>query len=214
MPHILTLPRTQAPTLPLQGCWPAQNLDFLQHAQWQDRAQAEHNEAWLQPITYLLLRNAAGHLWCYQRTGGDARLDGRCSCGVGGHVDLADAEPPFDNNTFDSMSRTSDKPYRPISPLNSQATLRRALLRELSEELGASEADLRDLRFQGLIYEGLTAVGRVHLGLLFTAQWRPDLPPQPVAGEALLALSFRPASAIVHNDQFELWSRLAAQSLL
>jgi hypothetical protein len=51
--------------------------------------------------------------------------------------------------------------------------------------------------------------------LLFTAQWLPVLPPQqPVAGEALLGLGFRPASDIANNDQFELWSRLAAQSLL
>jgi predicted NUDIX family phosphoesterase len=214
MPHILTLPRSQAPALPPSGCWAVTDLDFLQHAQWQERAQAEHNEAWLQPIPYLLLQSAAGHIWCYQRSGGDARLSGRCSCGVGGHVDLTDSEPPFGSHTIDSSSRPSDKPYRPISPLNLQATLRRALLREVAEELGATDADLLDLRFQGLIYEGLTAVGRVHLGLLFTAQWLPVLPPQPVAGEALLGLGFRPASDIANNDQFELWSRLAAKSLL
>jgi len=214
MPHILTIPRTCAPPLPESGCWEVHSLDFLQAAQWQERAQAEHNERYLQPIPYLLLRNAAGHIWCYQRSGGDARLDGRCSCGVGGHVDAQDAELPLPNNYFDSTSHPSDKPCGAISPINPQATLRRALLRELSEELGATESDLSDLRFQGLIYEGLSAVGRVHLGLLFTAQWLPDLPPQPVAGEALLALSFRPARDIANNAQFELWSKLVAQYLL
>lgn len=214
MPHILTIPRTHVPALPEAGCWAIDSLDFLQAAQWQERAQAEHNEAWLQPIAYLLLRNAFGHIWCYQRTGGDARLDGRCSCGVGGHVDAQDAVPSLPHNYFDSASRPSDKPCRSISPLNAQATLRRALLREAAEELGAAEADLQDLGLQGLIYEGLSAVGRVHLGVLFSAQWQPDLPPHPVAGEALLGLGFRPASGIAGNDQFELWSRLAAQHLL
>jgi predicted NUDIX family phosphoesterase len=214
MPHILTLPRTHAPALPVQGCWAVDDLSFLQHAQWQSRAQAEHNDAWLQPIAYLLLRNALGHIWCYQRSGGDARLDGRCSCGVGGHVDAQDAEPPLPHNYFNSTSRTSDRPCRAISPLSPQATLRRALLREVAEELGAAASDLHNLSLQGLIYEGLSAVGRVHLGLLFTAQWLPDLPPRPVAGEALLGLGFRPASDIANNDQFELWSRLAAQYLL
>jgi len=194
MSLILTIPRHQAPALPESGCWAIDHLRFLQPAHWQSRTMVEHNERYLQPITYLLLCNAAGHIWCYQRTGGDSRLAGRCSCGVGGHVDYGD------ENTS--------------SPFDPAMTLRRALLRELSEELGATEADLRDLRFQGLIYEGSSAVGRVHLGLLFTAQWLPGLPPQPIAGEVLLGLGFRPASDIANDDQFELWSRLAAQYLL
>ena len=159
MPHILTIPRAQAPALPQIGCWPVQDLDFLQAAVWQSRAHAEQDERYLQPIPYLLLRNASGQLWCYQRTGGDARLQGRCSCGVGGHVDR------------------------------------------------------QDLHLQALIYEGQSAVGRVHLGVLYTALWLPDQAPRPEAGEALQGLGFRAAHAIVNDDQFELWSRLAAQHL-
>jgi predicted NUDIX family phosphoesterase len=214
MPHILTLPRTQAPALPESGCWPVPNLDFLQAAVWQSRATAEHDEAWLQPIPYLLLRNPTGQLWCYQRTGGDARLDGRCSCGVGGHVDLQDAQPPLTETNFDSCLRNPDKGYKAISSINPQATLTRALLRELAEELNAGTADLDQLTFQGLIFEGLSAVGRVHLGVLFNANWLPAQPPQPVAGEALRGLGFLDASAIAINPHFELWSRLAAQHLL
>jgi predicted NUDIX family phosphoesterase len=213
MPPILTLPRTHAPALPESGCWPVHNLDFLHAAVWQSRAQAEHDEAWLQPIPYLVLRNPAGQLWCYQRCGGDARLDGRCSCGVGGHVDLQDAQPPLQNYDFDSCLRTPGKGYRPISSINLQATLQRTLLREVAEELGAGAADLGQLTFQGLIYEGLSAIGRVHLGVLFSAQWLPAQPPQPVAGEALRGLGFQDASAIANNPQFELWSRLAARHL-
>jgi len=194
MPHILTLPRTQAPALPESGCWSADKLDFLSPPYWQSRQVAEHDERYLQPIAYLLLRNAQGQIWCYQRTGGDARLNGRCSCGVGGHVDDGDENltPPF----------------------NPELTLHRALLREVAEELGASPADLHQLHFHGLIYEGLSAVGRVHLGMLFTAQWLPHQAPQPVAGEALASLGFHDASKVANNPQFELWSRLAAQHLL
>jgi predicted NUDIX family phosphoesterase len=194
MTHILTITRTQAPALPETGCWGIGNLRFLQPAHWQERRLVEHDEAYLQPITYLLLRNASGQLWCYQRSGGDTRLDGRCSCGVGGHVDYADI------NTG--------------TPFDPEMTLRRALLRELAEELGASAADLHDLRLQGLIYEGLSAVGRVHLGVLYTARWLPDLPPQPAAGEALRGLGFRDTQDLATDPQFELWSRLAAQHLL
>ncbi len=214
MPLILTIPRAQAPALPESGCWPVPNLDFLQAAVWQSRAQAEDDEAWLQPIPYLLLRNPAGQLWCYQRAGGDARLDGRCSCGVGGHVDLQDAQPALTENNFDSCLRNPDKGYKPISSINPHATLTRALLREVAEELGAGTADLGQLRFQGLIFEGLSAIGRVHLGVLFSANWLPAQPPQPIADEALRGLGFLDASAIANNTQFELWSRLAAQHLL
>jgi len=214
MPHILTIPRTCAPKLPKSGCWPLPSLDFLQHAQWHIRAQAEHDEAWLQLIPYLALHNADGHLWCYQRSGGDARLDGRSSCGVGGHVDSQDAEPVGKHNGIDSTLRKQNKGYSLISPINSQTTLQRALLREVREELAADATQLQDLRLQALIYEGMSPVGRVHLGLLYTAQWLPALPPHPVAGEALQGLGFRPASDIAQNEQFELWSRLAAHYLL
>jgi len=214
MPPILTLPRTQAPALPESSCWPVPNLDFLHAAVWQSRATAEHDEAFLQPIPYLLLRNPHGQLWCYQRSGGDARLDGRCSCGVGGHVDLQDAQPPLTKTNFDSCLHNIDKGYRPISSINPHATLTHALLRELAEELNAGTADLDQLTLQGLIFEGLSAVGRVHLGVLFSANWLPAQPPQPVAGEALRGLGFLDASAIATNTQFELWSRLAAQHML
>jgi predicted NUDIX family phosphoesterase len=214
MPFILTIPCAQAPTLPESGCWPVPDLNFLQQAVWQSRASAEHDEAFLQPIPYLLLRNTQGQLWCYQRTGGDARLDGRCSCGVGGHVDLQDAQPPLERHVIDSCQRTPDKGYKPISSINPQATLQHALLREVAEELGVGESDLGPISFHGLIYEGLSAVGRVHLGVLFAAAWQPAQPPQPCAGEALRGLGFMPASAIDNNTQFELWSRLAARQLL
>lgn len=199
---ILTIPRTQAPALPESGCWPVADLGFIQPPVWQARADAEHDERFLQPIVYLVLRNPQGLAWCYQRVGGDARLDGRCSMGVGGHVDAADSTPPDH------------------APLDAAATLHRALLRELSEELlsapghAACPGDLRGLCLQGLIYEGLSAVGRVHLGVLYTAQWLPTQAPQPHAGEKLTSQGFLSLADIATDARFELWSRLAARHLL
>ena len=92
MPRILTIPRPQAPPLPGTGCWLIAALDFLQSPLWRERAEVEHDESLLQPIAYLVLLNEEGQAWCYQRAGGDGRLDGRRSCGVGGHVDFADAQ--------------------------------------------------------------------------------------------------------------------------
>lgn len=195
MPHILTLPRTQAPSLPESGCWPVANLDFLKPPLWRQRAEVEHDETLLQPIAYLVLLNQSEQAWCYQRTGGDTRVDGRLSCGVGGHVDATDA-----------VTETG-------TPFDPEATLRQALLRELTEELHATAADLRELRLQGLIYEGLSPIGRVHLGVLYTAQWRHTEAPQARPGEALQGQGFMDLRAISTDPRFELWSRLAARQL-
>ncbi len=216
MPHILTIPRTQAPVLPPSGCWAVTDWSFLASATWQERAAAELDEQHLQLIPYLLLQSAAGQVWCYQRVGGDARLHGRCSCGVGGHVDDTDAQHlPSTGTSYteDSCQRKPDMGQSPISYIKIQPILERALLRELAEELGATATDLAHLACHGLIYEGHSPVGRVHLGVLYTAQWLPTAPPQPLAGEALQALGFRSAQAIADDDAFELWSRLATQLL-
>lgn len=213
-PMILTIPRPQAPALPDTGCWSVTDLGFLHPPLWQTRADAEHDERTLQPITYLLLHNAQGHVWCYQRVGGDARLDGRCSCGVGGHVDAADAAPEPATATAPDAVATASADFA------SAATLHRALLRELAEELQtapghpAGEQHIDHLRLRGLIYEGLSAVGRVHLGVLYTAQWLPAAPPQPRAGEKLAGLGFMPLAHVAQDTRFELWSRLAAEHLL
>ena len=211
---ILTLPRSQAPPLPQAGCWPVTHLDFMRPPLWRVRAEVEHDESLLQPIAYLVLLNAAGHAWCYQRDGGDARVDGRWSCGVGGHVDLEDACITNPDAHQTANPNANPHAFTPTPPhFNPETTLRRALLRELTEELNASADDLQNLRLQGLIYEGISPIGRVHLGMLYTALWCHATPPQPRAGETLRAQDFMPLSAIAADPRFELWSQLAAQHL-
>ena len=198
---ILTIPRTQAPALPEAGCWPTTHLDFLQPSVWHARSNVENDESFLQPIVYLVLQNAQGQAWCYQRTGGDARLEGRRSCGVGGHVDFADSA--------DS---------KPQDPFDAALTLQTALLRELAEELQISPDEVtqvrRTLELRGLIYEGISPVGRVHLGVLYTAKWPQAELPQPRMGEKLDGLGFLNLATIATDPRFELWSQLAAQYLM
>ncbi len=189
MPQILIIPRNCVPDLPIEGCLPQCDLDFLQPMHWRERTQVEQDETCLQPIPYVLLRNSAGAFWAYARTGGDARLAGRRSCGVGGHVELIDAMPTV------------------------TATLHRAAHREVAEELGIPVHTLPPLTLQGLVYEGHSAIGRVHLGLLFTAEWQRQAP-EPPSHEALTGLGFLPAAEIAGDGRFELWSRLAVQFLL
>ena len=120
------------------------------------------------------------------RQGGDARLDGRQSCGVGGHVDLIDAAP------------------------TAAQTLLSAAYRELVEELEIGADQLPPLMPCGLIYEGHSTIGRVHLGILMVATWPLAEPPKPRAGEALSSLGFFSPAEITGDPRFELWSRLAA----
>lgn len=210
-PLILTIPRHQAPALPEVGCLPTTDLGFLNPPLWRERAQVEHDESLLQPVAYGVLFNEAGHAWCYQRVGGDERMEGRLSCGVGGHVDIQDAQPPLPMPNHASNAGSTAAAVPPFDPM---ATMRRAWLRELTEELHQDPLHLADLRLHGLIYEGISDIGRVHLGVLFGARWMASHPPQPRAGEALQSLGFVPLDDIVNDPRFELWSRLAAQHLL
>ncbi len=182
--RILVVPRALWSDLPADGAWPVSDLCRLAGGRWLPRADVEHDSQWLQPIAYLLIHDGAGALWCYQRRGGDARLDGRWSCGVGGHVDEADC------------------------------TVQQALLREVHEELGIDPAQaLRGLQLRGMVHEGHSAAGRVHLGVVYSALWCGDAPPQPVAGEALAAKGFVTAASVARDSRFERWSQLAAHLL-
>ena len=54
-------------------------------------------------------------------------------------------------------------------------------------------------------YEGRkSAVGRVHLGLIFTLKWIDPKDPIPTEGENLIAKGFCAPALIAKNNQFEL----------
>jgi len=193
MTTVLCFPRDALPPLPIEGVWAAP-LDWLGAGLWQPRDHAETDESCLQAIVYLVLQDAFRNVWCYRRRGGDQRVNGRMSLGIGGHVDRIDGDPSGDTLT----------------------TLRSALDRELAEELGDSPSGAItevDQLPRALIYEGHSAIGRVHLGFLYLARWTLDAPPQPTAAESLEGLGFLPLSSIASDSRFELWSQLAAQWL-
>ncbi len=157
--------------------------------QFRPRAAVEEDEAWLQLIPYVVLRDERGAVWAYARRGGDGRLLGRHSVGVGGHIEVAD---------------------RCTTLLD---TARACARRELAEELAQPEAARLDPHPCGWIHERETAIGRVHLGLVFAARWTAPDPPQPKPGEPLAAVGFLPPAAVLTDDRFERWSRLAVRLL-
>jgi predicted NUDIX family phosphoesterase len=189
MNDILAIPRHTCSELPESGAWPWAEWSWPSHLQWLPRPRAEHDEDYLQIIPYAVIENPAGQVWCYRRSGGDARLVERLSCGVGGHVDSADAEADF------------------------RATIRKALRREIAEELDWALPPDPALDPICGIYEGLSPIGRVHLGLVFELIWPHSEPPVPPSGESLDSLGFLDRSAILGDNRFELWSRLALQGI-
>ena len=157
--------------------------------QFRPRAAVEEDEAWLQLIPYVVLRDESGAVWAYARRGGDGRLLGRRSVGVGGHIEESDRRPTLLD------------------------TARACAQRELAEELAQPEAACIDPQPRGWIHERETAIGRVHLGLVFAARWTAPDPPLPKPGEPLAAIGFLPPAAVRADDRFERWSQLAVRLL-
>lgn len=157
--------------------------------QFQPRATVEDDDAWLQIIPYVVLRDRQNQVWAYARHGGDERLLGRRSVGIGGHIE----------------------------DIDQQATLLDTVLacarRELIEELARPEDVALDPQPRGWIHERETAIGRVHLGLVLVAHWTGHQPPTPRPGEALATLGFISPATVRADDRFEHWSRLAVALL-
>jgi predicted NUDIX family phosphoesterase len=141
----------------------------------------EEDPAWKQVIPYPVLRDGdAWYLMRRTRAGSDARLHDRYSIGVGGHVNPADGGLDGD--------------------------LAAALRREWHEELVVDFVP--SFRFVGLLNDDTTAVGQVHLGLVYEG----DAAGRPVAIREIDKLTGHFAStAEVAGlvDHLETWSRLA-----
>jgi predicted NUDIX family phosphoesterase len=110
------------------------------------RGLAEDEAAWKQLIPYCVIRRP-GEVFCVQRKTAqtESRLHGLLSIGIGGHIN---PDP--------------DQARRP----SAVAFFEQALLRELFEELHLEPEDASP-RLLGILNDDSTAVGRVHLGLVY-----------------------------------------------
>ncbi|MDW8324680.1 MAG: TM1812 family CRISPR-associated protein [Burkholderiales bacterium] len=153
------------------------------------RVLVEDDPAHLQVIPYAVLQAPDGRLWAARRTGGDPRLQGLGTIGLGGHIAYADQAETL------------------------VGSARKALLRELAEELHnpppvATVADTP----RAWISEGRTLIGRVHIGLLWVIPWTAAEPPRPTERSHLEPIGFLDPARIVEDDGFEIWSCLARQA--
>ena len=124
----------------------------LPHCEFKRRGDVEDDPSYKQVIPYIVVRCGSDVL-VYQRKskGGDPRLASKWALGFGGHIN------PEDNLHTER--------------LYSASVVENAAIRELHEELG----DFAHGRLQphALLYYDTDAVGRVHVGIVFTV-WTAD----------------------------------------
>lgn len=159
-----------------------------------DRDTCETNEQLLQLLPYIVLRDLDGDVFTYSRgqKGGEDRLKGNMSIGLGGHVDI---EPNQQGEL--------------LGLLQAEAA------RELEEEVGIKlppEAFI----FTHLICDPTNAVGRVHIGLLCTVQLSVVAEKLNLEKDIIEKGSFLPVHDLINPDFYERlenWSAEAASYL-
>lgn len=161
--HILAVEFHEHQRQPEHGYTPSFGLDLYGASLWigprpllEERDPRDHPTLIAQVIPYVVLTHE-GKVLVYRRTssGGEGRLHGRISIGVGGHIDLVDVRPD-DEGAIDF-----------------ERTLNEAAAREASEEVSLSILP-QQVQWTGRIYDRDTPVGRVHYGMVGTCELNSD----------------------------------------
>ena len=190
--RVLVLPRSDVPG----GCdftgvrlADATGLDALRatvqrSASYLDRPMAEEDPRFKQLIPYVVVRDG-DRVFLMRRTdaGGDARLHGKASIGVGGHLN------PVDEGEDPLMT---------------------GLRREWDEEIEAGWDP--EFRLVGLLNDDGNPVGTVHLGVVFTVE-ADGRPVAVREHEKLVGKFVDADAIDAAWDGLETWSQLAAEAL-
>jgi predicted NUDIX family phosphoesterase len=190
--RVLVLPRADVPGgCDFHGVRPADQatLEALRqavakHGRYLDRPVAENDPGHKQLIPYVVVRDG-GSVFLMQRTdaGGDARLHGKASIGVGGHLNpVDDGEEP----------------------------LMTGLRREWDEELVAAWSP--EFRLVGMLNDDSNPVGAVHLGVVFTVE-AAGRAVEVREHEKLTGAFVDTDAAAAAWDRLETWSQLVADAL-
>jgi predicted NUDIX family phosphoesterase len=149
-----------------------------------ERAVAENDAAHKQLIPYVVVRDGQ-RVFLMHRTdaGGDARLHGRASIGVGGHLN------PVDTGADPLMA---------------------GMRREWAEEIRANWEP--EFTLIGLLNDDTDAVGAVHLGVVFTVE-ADGRPLAVREEDKLVGRFADADAVGANWDRLETWSRLVAGSL-
>lgn len=164
-------------------------FDTLSKFEVKRRGDMEEDPTFKQLISYCILENENDELLVYERLsgGGEARLHGQSSIGVGGHMnDVKGAES-----------------INEVLRVNAQ--------RELEEEVGLSESKSQNLAYIGFINDDTNEVGEVHLGVVFKIHVNSN---DVEAMETdTLRIKWVDQSKIEDYDEFETWSALILHAI-
>ncbi|NGU45522.1 NUDIX domain-containing protein [Staphylococcus aureus] len=167
-----------------------QNIfDALSQYEVKRRGDMEEDPSYKQLISYCLLENEHGEILVYERLsgGGEARLHGQSSIGVGGHMNDAPGAESINE----------------VLRVNAQ--------RELEEEVGLSEQDSQNMEYIGFINDDNNEVGKVHIGVVFKITVSTN---DVEAKETdTLRIKWVEKGNIESYDDFETWSALILQDL-
>ena len=153
------------------------------------RGDMEEDSIFKQLISYCLLENEKGEILVYERLsgGGEERLHGQSSIGVGGHMN--------DVMGADSINE--------VLRVNAQ--------RELEEEVGLAKEDSQNMEYLGFINDDNNEVGKVHMGIVFKITVNTT---DVEAKETdTLRIKWVEKGSIESYDDFETWSALILQDL-
>lgn len=173
-------------------------LNSGQYTRYMDREEAETNPRFKQLIPYCVLyrtcEGAAPQYYSYRRTkkGGEGRLHGKYSLGIGGHINPCDTE---DNTGW----------------------YIRGLARELFEETGLLWKSAESFNhISGLLYDDSNDVGKVHLGVVHLIELSADM--QPVQKDpAITDTGFwlaRDLKPLRDDGVFENWSNIVFDQII
>ena len=153
------------------------------------RGDMEEDPSYKQLISYCLLENENDEILVYQRLsgGGEERLHGQSSVGVGGHM----------NNVFGADS------INEVLRVNAQ--------RELNEEVGLSEDRSQNIEYIGFINDDTNAVGKVHIGVVFKIKVKSS--DVEVRETDTLKINWVSQDEINDLNHFESWSALILKDL-
>lgn len=108
------------------------------------RGDMEEDPTYKQLISYAVVKNQKDEILVYTRLtgGGETRLHGQSSIGVGGHMN-------------------------PDETLRGNELLLDNTLREIEEEIGITPEQIKDLKLIGFVNDDTNPVGLVHFGLVY-----------------------------------------------
>ena len=158
-------------------------IDTFESYEVKRRGDMEEDSSYKQLIGYVLLKDAnTTEVLVYKRLvgGGEARLHGKASVGIGGHMNEVEGKTIFEMLKINAA-------------------------RELNEEVGVSEEEaLNNLHFIGLINDDKTEVGQVHVGVVY--ECKVDKSKVEVKEDDTLVIKWMTADEAKAEENYETWS--------